>query len=149
MVSGEVIKNVQWCWLHQIYALAVLIVVVIVIKVVVVTGQKWDWGRGINSFSNYPYVDLNWKWKCELLNFVRLFVTPWAVAHRAPLSMEFSRQECWGGLLFPSPGDLPNPRIKPESPALQADSLPSEPQGIPLMWRIRNPWVKLLKLRHC
>jgi len=49
----------------------------------------------------------------------------------APLSMEFSRQENWSGLPFPSPGDLPNPRIEPESPALQADSLPTEPPGEP------------------
>ena len=55
--------------------------------------------------------------------------TPWTVACQAPLSMEFSRQEYWGGLPFPSPGDLPNPRIKPGSPALQADSLPPEPPG--------------------
>ena len=41
--------------------------------------------------------------------------------------MEFSRQEYWSGLPFPSPGDLPDPGIKPRSPALQADSLPSEP----------------------
>ena len=47
---------------------------------------------------------------------------PWTVACWAPLSMEFSRQEYWNGLPFPSPGDLPNPGIKPRSPALQADS---------------------------
>ena len=58
----------------------------------------------------------------------------WTVAHQAPLSMEFSRQEYWSGLLFPSPGDLPNPGIKPWSPALQANSLLSEPQGKPLWW---------------
>ena len=48
------------------------------------------------------------------------------VARQAPLSMGFSRQECWSGLPFPSPGDLPNPGNEPSSPALQADSLPSE-----------------------
>ena len=53
--------------------------------------------------------------------------TPWTVAHQAPLSMGFSRQEYWSGLPFPSPGDLPNPGIKPRSPALQADTLTSEP----------------------
>ena len=60
---------------------------------------------------------------------VSLFETPWTVAHQAPLSMEFSRQEYWKGLLLPSPGDLPDPGIKPGSLALQADSLPSEPPG--------------------
>ena len=53
------------------------------------------------------------------------------VAHQAPLSMGFSRQECWSELPFPSPGDLPNPGIEPGSPILQADSLPSEPEGSP------------------
>ena len=58
--------------------------------------------------------------------------TAWTVAHQAPLSMEFSRQEYWSRLPFPSPGDLPDPRIELGSPALQADSLPSEPPGKPL-----------------
>ena len=56
---------------------------------------------------------------------------PWTVAYQAPLSMGFSRQECWSGLPFPSPGDLPDPGIKPWSPALRADALPSEPPGKP------------------
>ena len=60
---------------------------------------------------------------------VRLFVTLWAVAYQAPPSMEFYRQEYWSELPFPSPGNLPNPRIEPRSPALQADALPSEPPG--------------------
>ena len=62
---------------------------------------------------------------------VRLFVIPWIVALQAPLSMEFSRQEGWSGLPFPSRGDLPDPGIDPRAPALQADSLPSEPPGKP------------------
>ena len=57
---------------------------------------------------------------------------PWTVACQAPLSTEFSRQEYWSGKPFPSLGDLPNPGIKPESPALQADSLLSEPPGKPM-----------------
>ena len=64
-----------------------------------------------------------------MLSRVQLFATPWTVAHPAPLSMEFSRQECWSELPFPSPGDFPNPGIKPRFPVLQADSLPSEPSG--------------------
>ena len=57
---------------------------------------------------------------CALSCFscVQLFVTPWTVAHQAPLSMGFSRQEYWSGLPCPSPGDLPDPGIKPTSPAL-------------------------------
>ena len=58
-------------------------------------------------------------------------VTPGIVAHQAPLFMEFSRQEYWSGLPCLPPGDLPNPGIKPRSPTLQADSLPSEPPGKP------------------
>ena len=60
---------------------------------------------------------------------VRLFATPWTVAYHAPPSMGFSSQECWSGLPFPSPGDLPDPGIEPGSPTLQADALPSEPPG--------------------
>ena len=52
--------------------------------------------------------------------------TPWTIAHQASLSMEFSRQKYWSGLPFPSPEELPNPGIKPWSPALQADFLPFE-----------------------
>ena len=59
------------------------------------------------------------------------FATPWTVAYQASLSMGFSRQEYWSGLPFPSPGDLPNPGIKPGSPALGADALTSEPPGKP------------------
>ena len=65
------------------------------------------------------------------LSHVPLFVIPWTVIYQASLSMGFSRQEYWSGLPFPSPGDLPDPRIKPRSPALQADALPSEPPGKP------------------
>ena len=58
--------------------------------------------------------------------------TPWTVARQAPLSMGFPRQEYWSGWPFPSSGDLPNPGIQPESPILQADSLPLSQQGSPL-----------------
>ena len=67
--------------------------------------------------------------KVKLLSRVRLFGTPWTVAHQAPQSMEFSRQNYWSGLPFPSPGDLPNPGIEPGSPTLQADALLSKPPG--------------------
>ena len=55
--------------------------------------------------------------------------TPWTVAHQAPPSMGSSRQECWSGLPFPSPGDLPNPGMLPRSPVVQAGRLPSQPPG--------------------
>ena len=60
--------------------------------------------------------------------------TPWTVARQAPLSMGFSRQEPWGGVPSPSPGDLPDPGVKCGSSAQQADSLPSEPPGKSGMW---------------
>ena len=69
------------------------------------------------------------KWK--LLSCTWLFATPWTIAYQPPLSMGFSRQEYWSRLPFPSPGDLPDPGIEPGFPALQADSLPSEPPGNP------------------
>ena len=59
--------------------------------------------------------------------------------HQAPLSMEFSRQEYWSGLPCPLPGDLPNPGIKPRSPILQANSLPSEPPGKPKITAVGSP----------
>ena len=71
------------------------------------------------------------KVKVKSPSHVQLFVTPWTVADQAPQSVEFSRQEYWSGLPFPSPGDLPNPGIEPEFPALQADALPSEPPRKP------------------
>ena len=72
--------------------------------------------------------------KVKLLSHVRLFVTPWTVAYQAPPSIGFSRQECWSGLPFPSPGDLPDPGIEARSPALQTHTLPSEP----IIMEIRN-----------
>ena len=54
---------------------------------------------------------------------------PWTVAHQAPLSMEFSRQEHWSGLPFPSPEDLPDSGNEPRAHELQANSLPSDHQG--------------------
>ena len=73
---------------------------------------------------------------CTLSYFsdVQLFATPWPIAHKAPLSMGFSRQENWSGVLCPPPRDLPKPGIKPMSPAapaLQVDSLPLSHQGMP------------------
>ena len=72
-------------------------------------------------------LQLSTRVKVKLLSCVRLFATPWTVAYQAPQSKEFSRQEYWSGLPFPSPGDLPYPGIEPGSPALQADALLSEP----------------------
>ena len=73
-------------------------------------------------------------WKS--LSCVQLFANPWFIQ-----SMEFSRPECWSWQPFTSPGDLPNPEITPRSPALQADSLPADPQ-----WKLKNTGVGSLSL---
>ena len=78
----------------------------------------------------YIYLCIN---SVQWLSHVQLFVTPWTVTHQAPPSVGFSRQEYWSGLPFPSPGDLPDPGIRPRSPAL-ADTLNSEPPGKPLIY---------------
>ena len=77
--------------------------------------------------------------------------TPQTVALQASLSAEFSRQEYWSGLPFPSPEELPNPGIEPWSPASQADSLPSELQGTPSkslsrVWLFVTPWTRATRL---
>ena len=69
----------------------------------------------------------------QSLSHVQLFATPWTIAHQAPPSIGFSRQEYSSGLPFPSPGDLPNPRIELRSPALQVDALTS---GSSLLWSL-------------
>ena len=71
------------------------------------------------------------KWKSYSLSRVQLFATPWAVARQAPLSMGFPRQEYWSGLPSPSPGGPPDPGVKPRFPALQAESLLSQPSKKP------------------
>ena len=80
------------------------------------------------------------KWKVKVI-FAQLCPTlcnPWTIACLTPLSMEFSRQEYWSGLPCSSPRDLHLPGIKPGSPALQADSLPSQPPGKPINARSRT-----------
>ena len=69
------------------------------------------------------------KVKVKSLSRVRHFATPWTVAYQTSPPMGFFRQEYWNGLSFPSPGALPDPGIEPRFPALQADTLSSEPPG--------------------
>ena len=80
----------------------------------------------------YRYIDM---YNALSLSHVQLFEILWTVACNAPQSLGFSRQECWSRVLCSSPGDFPNPGIKPMSsvsPALQADSLPTVPPGKPI-----------------
>ena len=81
---------------------------------------------------------------CSLFRCVQPFATPWTVGRQTPLSMGFSRQEYWSGLLFPSTGDLPDPRIEPGSPALQADSLLFEPPERPHLWKEHAKWKRMV-----
>ena len=86
----------------------------------------------------------------QLLSQVWLSVTPWTVARQAPLSMEFSRQEYWSGLLLPSPGNLPDPGIEPTS-ALAGGVITAEPPGKPQQRFTRGntqpPWAARLVKR--
>ena len=96
-------------------------------------GQRCGWGhikgsdpvkkKGVATDEACAITPVNWLLtrKCgevKSLSRVRLFATPWTVAYQAPPSKGFSKQEYCSGLLFPSPGDLPNPVIEPGSPAL-------------------------------
>ena len=72
---------------------------------------------------------------CVSRSVVSDSATPWTVACQIPLSMGFSRQEHWSGLPLPSSGDLPHPEMEPESLALQANALPSEPPGKSFLYR--------------
>ena len=85
------------------------------------------------------------KKKVKSLSRVRLFATLWTVAYQAPPSVEFSRQEYWSGLPFPSPGYLPNPGIEPRSPTLEEDALTSEPPGKPELTTMQYSRGKLGK----
>ena len=91
---------------------------------------KYTWDVHVNKLVSFSLVNLCFVTvKVNSLSHVRLFATPWTVTCQAPLSKGFSRQEYWSWLPFPSPGDLPNPGIKPGSPTWQADDLSSGPPG--------------------
>ena len=99
------------------------------------------------------------KVKVKLLDRVQLFATPWTIAYQASQFTGFSRQEYWSGLTFPSLRDLPDPGIEPGSPTLQADALPSEPPGKPMVKKPPakcrrhkkfrfDPWVEKITWRR-
>ena len=92
-------------------------------------GMGREMGRGFRMGNTCTPMADSCQASKHLLNRVLLFVIPWTVVNQASLSLEFSRQEYWSGLVFPSPGDLDDPGTEPRSPALQADTLPSEPPG--------------------
>ena len=91
------------------------------------------WGRGVDNIEKSSQAKKSLVF--QLLSHVQLFVTPWTVAHQAPLFLGLPRQEYSRGLLFPSPGDLPDPGIKPMSPALAGGFFTTEPPGKSLKLR--------------
>ena len=106
-----------------------------------------------NENQNYnvvsPHTTQNKVDKVKSLSRVQLFVTPWTADYQVPQSMEFSRQEYWSGLPFPSPGDLTDSGIKPRSPTLQADILPSEPPGKPARMAVIKKSTNNKRWRGC
>ena len=99
----------------------------------------WFWARICKSIYWFCFHFLIlvhfacWSVSCSIVS--DSFLTPWAIAHQAPLSMGFSRQKYWNWLPLPSPGSLLDTGIEPGSPALQADSLPSQPPQSLLLWK--------------
>ena len=80
----------------------------------------------VNHFYSAKWFSYTYMWWFSSLSHAHLFATPWTEPSQASQSVGFSRQDYWSGLPFPSPGDLPDSGIKPRSPALQADSLPTK-----------------------
>ena len=118
--------------------------------------RKYHTNSSASCFSHLTSWKKERKWSHSV---VRLFATPWTVAYQAPKSVEFSRQEYWSGLPFPSPGDFLKPGIEPRSPALQADALLSEPLGKPnenpsnlfflILWQNSFPGGSVVKEPAC
>jgi len=90
----------------------------------------------------YVFVTQSFPTLCDPMDYI---------AFQAPLSLEFSRKEYWSGLPFPSPGDLPNPGIRPRSPILPADSLPCEPPQVWNLHSFSDIWreLQVVGLGHC
>ena len=93
--------------------------------------EYFPWSRMWGQRTGMCCATFMWESESEVPQSCPTLCDPWTVAREAPLSRGLSRQEHWSGLPFSSPGDLPNPGIEPVSLALQADSLPAEPQGKP------------------
>ena len=117
-----------------------------------IPGQETKISQAVGRAKTYLFYTF-FKWtkvnvKVKSLSCVQLFASSWTVAYQSPQSMEFSRQEYWSGLPFPSPGDLPNPGIEPRSPTLQADALLSEPPGKSLtLKKITDKYIRTKQLK--
>ena len=107
--------------------------------------RNWISTTKADSLPLHHVGSLRWKWKkvkVKSVSHVQLCATPWTVAHQAPPSLGFSRQEHWSGLPFPSPGDFPNPGIKLMSPALAGGFFTTEPPD-KWKWKQVSPWNSL------
>ena len=94
--------------------------------------RPWDSpGKNTGVGCHFLLQCMKVKRESEVISRVQFLATPWTAAYQAPPPMEFSRQECWSRVPFPSPGDVLDPGIEPWSSALQGDTLPSEPPGKP------------------
>ena len=131
-------------------------------KVCWVLEGEWDLemkeGQGVSDCAQKHLLG-SWLWESHSRSVMSDSLwPPWTVAHQGSLSVEFSRQEYWSGLPFPSPWDLSNPGIKPGSPALQENSSPSEPLEKPYIyirdflkdcWPFLQPLWNLLQYCFC
>ena len=153
---GEVNKlTCYWPWMRDLPLWAILWPVKWVVmrkhwedawSVRLTTGSQRYLGPNTWNLCGKKGVGVEGPYACMLSHFTRvwLFGTPGTIGCQAPLSVGFSRQEYWSGWPCPPPGDLPDPGIEPAfsvSPALQADSLPTEPPGKP--WRVLVDVIKL------
>ena len=124
---NEIFKRIKWNWFMKSFGLHVnstnfLLTSDLPGKLV------WRAGRG----STFDHGRLGQgRITCCLVAGIQLFATPWTAACQAPLSMGFFGLDYWSGLLFPSPGDLPDPGIKPRSPALAGEFFTTEPPRKP------------------
>ena len=138
---------IPWLWQYLDYMIGYVCHIhrTVHLKMVNFSGCKFylnELENKINCVIHVKLIALMWVSEWKSLSRVWLFATQWTVACQAPLSMGFSRQEYWSGLPFPSPGDLPDPGIEPWSPALQADSLPTE-----LSRKLISEFIKIHKYR--
>ena len=114
-----------------------------------ISSMKFSWlkaGKALHLMNFYKEFLSLTQWHCFaarhccclVIKLCLTLVTPWTVACQAPLSMAFPRQEYWCGLPFPSPVDLPNPGIKPASPALVGRCFTIEPPGKPIIFQLMS-----------
>ena len=141
MTIGKAIALTRWTFVDKVMSLLYNMLSRLVITFLPRSKRlliSWLQSPSVTTYAMCMYVhthiNILYRETCVLAQLFRgscLFTSPWIVVRQAPLFMRFSRQGHWSRLPIPSPGDLPNPGIETRSPALQADSLPTELQGKP------------------